>query len=423
MASVQPPDRYAQMKIPAVVTGMGCVCAAGAGVNSAWKALEEAYVKCGPVPEWLFRTVLHYPVFAGPRESITPETRSFLDTSMPGFDPGSVSRTILLALSAAVEGLGQAGIDMAYLRGRRVGIAMGTTVGCTFHNEDYYSAWKAGRNPDLGPVKYFLDGNITAALHRILGTSGPSAVITNACASGTDAIGLARDWIAGGQCDVAIAGGADELSRVAYNGFVSLMLSDTAPCRPFNEDRQGLNLGEGAGVLVLESTDSALERGGEALGWVRGYGSASDAWHPTAPHPEGRGLKSAFAIAMTDAGIDPGRIALVNAHGTGTKANDMAETSALNDCLPEPGKVPVVSTKGVTGHTLGAAGGIEAVFTLVALGKGKTMGTVGCTAPDGEFPMPPLCQNETRELAGRIGISQSLAFGGGNAVLVLEAAE
>ncbi|MBU0729649.1 MAG: beta-ketoacyl-[acyl-carrier-protein] synthase family protein [Proteobacteria bacterium] len=409
-------------KSSSAITGMGCVCAAGNNVGEVWASLKKGRVNCQHPPSWLFSTILDFPVFSGPRQSIQPAARDYLHSYLPEFQAELVSRTVLLALSAAVEGLGQAGLDISYLRGKTVGIALGTTVGCTFHNETYYSAWRKGLAPDLAPVRYFLDGNIAAALHRILGTSGPSAVVTNACASGTDAIGLAKDWIAGGQCDIAIAGGADELSRVAYNGFASLLLSDTRTCRPFSEDRKGLNLGEGAGVVILESGESATGRSAEISGWVRGYGAASDAWHPTAPHPEGRGLKSAFSIAVRDAGIHADQIILVNAHGTGTKANDIAETAALAEILPDPQQVAIVSTKGITGHTLGAAGGIEAILTLMALREGSTPGTIGCAGVDPAFRVKPLTQDQTTHLNGFIGASQSLAFGGGNAVLILEAA-
>jgi 3-oxoacyl-[acyl-carrier-protein] synthase-1/3-oxoacyl-[acyl-carrier-protein] synthase II len=247
-------------------------------------------------------------------------------------------------------------------------------------------------------------------------------VITNACASGTDAIGVARNWLATGQCDIAIAGGADELSRVAYNGFVSLMLTDKEPCRPFSADRQGLNLGEGAGVLVLERQDDSAERQVGPLGWVRGYGCAADAWHPTAPHPDGRGLKTALRQALHDCGMPMDAPALINAHGTGTKANDKAETSALSGIFSGDERPPIVSTKGITGHTLGAAGGVEAIFTLMALRAGYTPGTVGCLEADPQLAMPVLGQGDEHNLSGNWGISQSLAFGGGNSALVLEAA-
>jgi len=408
---------------PVVVTGMGCMAGGGIDVDSLWRNFVRAEVNCRPVPSYLFKTILDYPVFAAPVDCFSERAEALAAETRPGFKKESVSRTILLAFSAAAEALQRAGLSAEYLRSVRVGIALGTTVGCTFHNEEYYSAWREGGEPDLAPVQFYLAGNVSSALHRILGTSGPSAVITNACASGTDAIGVARNWLATGQCDIAIAGGADELSRVAYNGFVSLMLADKQSCRPFSKDRQGLNLGEGAGVVVLERQEDAEARRCSPLGWVRGYGCAADAWHPTAPHPEGRGLKTALRQALRDCG-DPEEIpALINAHGTGTKANDRAETAALAEIFVAPEKPAVVSTKGVTGHTLGAAGGIEAIFTLTALRYGHTPGTVGCLEADPELPMPVLTQSENRHLNGHWGISQSLAFGGGNSVLVLEAAK
>ena len=407
---------------PVAVTGLGCMAGGGTDVNSLWHNLGQALVNCRPVPAYLFKTILDYPVFAAPTACFSEQAKLLVAATAPGFEQASVSRTVLLACSAVAEALHQAGIAAEDLRSVRVGIALGTTVGCTFHNEEYYSAWQKGLEPELGPIQFHLAGNVASALHRILGTSGPSAVINNACASGTDAIGVARNWLAAGQCDIAIAGGADELSRVAYNGFASLMLVDKEPCRPFNKDRQGLNLGEGAGVLVLEGQGRLAKRQGRPLGWVRGYGCAADAWHPTAPHPEGRGLKAALRQALRDCGDIKLLPALINAHGTGTKANDKAETSALAAIFPETAELVVVSTKGVTGHTLGAAGGIEAVLTMMALRAGQTPGTVGCLEPDPELALTPLTQTENRQLVGRWGISQSLAFGGGNSVLVLEAA-
>ncbi len=415
------PELIDKRPTPSVaITGLGAIAAGGSDVAELWRNLAAGKVSCGPVPGYLFQTILNFPVFAAPQNCLSDRARALLAETCPDFLAESVSRTILLALTAAAEALTQAGISAADLPGLRVGIALGTTVGCTFHNEEYYVAWRDGLAPDLAPVHYYLGGNVAAALHRLLGTSGPAAVVTNACASGTDAIGIGRNWLAAGQCDLVIAGGADELSRVAYNGFASLMLADTVACRPFSRDRQGLNLGEGAGVLVMERQDSAMARGGKLLGMVRGYGSAADAHHPTAPHPEGRGLKTALAQALGEAG--PEQIALVNAHGTGTKANDQAETAALAAALPGVAKAAIVSTKGFTGHTLGAAGGLEAVFTLLALRDGITSGTVGCLEVDSAFPVQPLAQGESQALAGCLGLSQSLAFGGGNSVLVLEAA-
>jgi len=409
-------------KLRAAVTGTGCVSALGMGQYTLWENLQRGRVSCGPVPEWLFPTELPYPVFTAPPESLSGAGRDLLKDILPDLPADSVSRTLLLAISAVAEAIGKADLSISYLRKTRVGIALGTTVGSTFNNEAYYLAWRQGLHPNPGPVHNYLGGNLASALHGILGTRGPSAVITNACASGTDAIGLARGWIAHGQCELAIAGGADELSRIAYNGFVSLQLTDSSPCKPFDQKRNGLNLGEGAGIVIIESQDRALRRGACPIGWARGYGSASDAWHPTAPHPEGRGLKCAFGKAISDAGVHVQDIALINAHGTGTRANDLAEAKALAALLPDPDEVPIVSTKGLTGHTLGAAGAIEAIFTLLALQHGQASGTVGCSVPDPVLSVKPLPEGQTSLLRNKLGISQSLAFGGGNSVLILETA-
>jgi len=412
---------YQNTKSSVAVTGMGCISAAGTDTKSHWININKSIACCRPVPDWLFPTKLSYPVFAAPHEALSPTGRDLFESASPSLLSSTLSRTVRLAISAMAEALNQARIGLQYLRGEKVGIALGTTVGCTFNNEDYYKQWRSGMRPDLAPIFHYLSGNLAQALHGILGTQGPSAVVTNACASGTDAIGLAKGWIANGACDLAVAGGADELSRIAYNGFAGLQLSDTEQCRPFDRNRKGLNLGEGAGLLVLEKESQALERGITPLGWVRGYGSASDAWHPTAPHPEGRGLKCAFAHALADAALSTQDVAMINAHGTGTMSNDLAEANALSDLLPVPRHIAIVSTKGMTGHTLGAAGGLEAVLTLLALLQGVTPGTHGCLSSDPQLPVSPVPQGISVPLLTRIGISQSLAFGGGNAAIVMEA--
>lgn len=403
-----------------VISGMGCVSAAGRNPEEHLQALNGQPVSCGPVPERDFVTSLPFPVFSAPPE---PPTGSEPDHHRLAPAATALGPTGLLALKATLQALARAGIGAADLQGKRVGICLGTTVGCAFNDEDYYRAWRRGDRPPLEPVWRYLRNNISAALQELLAVSGPSLVITNACASGTDAIGVAGNWLRSGRCDLAIAGGADALSRIACNGFAALQLADPNPCRPFDQSRQGLNLGEGAGILIMESGATARRGNRRPLGWVRGYGTASDAWHPTAPHPEGRGLQAAITAALGDQnGFRREQIALINGHGTGTPSNDLAETSALAAIFASGYRPPLVSTKPLTGHTLGAAGAIEAIFTLLALQSGKTPGTRRCQHPDPAFPYRPLAEAEQVELSGKIGLSQSLAFGGGNSCLVLEAA-
>lgn len=401
------------------VTGIGGCSAAGRTIPEITASLDQGSVNCRPVPENLFKASLTCPVFAFDHAMPSPKSRNLLEQSNIDWNPERMNRTVLLTLEALAEALDDAALDPDTLRSKKVGIALGTTVGCTFHDEQYYINWRDGNKPDPDSVYQYLESNLAAFLQAVLGVNGPVAVITNACASGTDAIGIARNWLDQGTCDIAIAGGADALSRIAYYGFASLMLLSQFPCSPFDRDRTGLNLGEGAALLIMEHQENADKRNVPAQGWVRGYGAASDCYHPTAPHPEGRGLQSALQQAMTDAGITQDAISYINAHGTGTKANDNAEMKALaalgfTDC-------PVVSTKGITGHMLGAAGAMEAILTLQALKMQTTRGTINCKTPDPNLARPPLTGHEQIQLHGTVGISQSLAFGGTNSALVMEA--
>nr|WP_136809459.1 beta-ketoacyl-[acyl-carrier-protein] synthase family protein [Desulfosediminicola flagellatus] len=402
---------------PIAVTGCGCVSAAGINCAAAMQTIRSGLAQNTLLSDSFFTAPFAAPCF------LVNEQATADNSILAGIEPEVVrrlNRTILLALTAIEEALSQAGIPLDKLREKRVGIALGTTVGCTFHNEEYYIDWKAGGEPDTAPLRNYFASNLAERIQSILGVQGPRVVITNACASGTDAIGLAKSWLEYGFCDIAIAGGADEISRIACRGFKSLMLVSEKSCQPFDTDRQGLNLGEGAGIMVLETVKQASAEQRNILGVIRGYGIGGDAHHPTAPHPQGRGLQQAVSLALSDAAAGIGDIAMINAHGTGTPANDKAETTAISEMGFDAGILPVVSTKGATGHTLGAAGGIEAVFTLLALNEGKLSGTVGCVHPDPTFAFPVLKQDQTAQLKGRTGISQSLAFGGSNSALVIE---
>jgi 3-oxoacyl-[acyl-carrier-protein] synthase-1/3-oxoacyl-[acyl-carrier-protein] synthase II len=213
---------------------------------------------------------------------------------------------------------------------------------------------------------------------------------------------------------MVIAGGADELSLVTYNGFISMMIADENPCKPFDRDRKGLNLGEGSAILILESEHSWVQRHKAPRAIVLGYGSSSDAHHLTAPHPHGEGLKRALIEAMSFSGAEPDEIAFVNAHGTGTPDNDRVESKVLSELLPG---VPFASTKGYTGHTLGAAGAIEAAFTVACLERSMISGNAGFANPDPDLPATPA--KTPTVVKGSMAISQSLAFGGCNGVLII----
>jgi 3-oxoacyl-[acyl-carrier-protein] synthase II len=389
-------------KTPAGVTGLGCICAAGARLDAILSTMYAG--KRNPAaPRHIQAEIADQPpVFEVPSDYNGIEV--------------STSRTLHLCLAAVEEALDDAKLTPSDLRSVRLGIALGTTVGCTPDIEPFYRDYKAGKSPSIVSIANYMNSNPANYLAELFEARGPVATIANACSSGTDAIGLAKFWIENGLCEIAIAGGCDALSRIAYLGFCTLQVVSTSPCKPFDRSRRGLNLGEGAGVMVLESADCARRRNQRPLAYLTGYGSASDAYHPVAPHPDGIGLRKAIAVALADASLTAEQISFVNAHGTSTIENDRVEGRVIAAMFPP--STHVVSTKAYTGHTLGAAGGIEAVFTVRALLDRQLPATAGFQDADPECVIVPTRENTP--VAGNAGISTSLAFGGANSALIFE---
>lgn len=332
--------------------------------------------------------------------------------AIPNSSPGN--RTMALLFRAVDEALAEAGLG-ASPSARRVGVCLGTTVACQLNDIDFYREFRAKGAAPIEAVDRYLRGNLSAAVARHYGFSGPTMTIVNACSSGTDAIGMAMGWLRQDLCDVVVAGGADELNRVPMAGFNALGIMSDQPCAPFDADRQGLNLGEGAGVVILESLASSAARGVTAQLTCAGYGTFGDAYHLTAPREDGSGLEAAILTALSEAGLSASEIAFVNAHGTATATNDRVEGCVIARVFG--GVCPVCSTKGFTGHTLGAAGGLEAVFTGLGLREGWIPGTAGFVTRDDAIPLVPT--PATTEIEGKYAISTSLAFGGNNSALIL----
>ncbi|MHC1711362.1 MAG: beta-ketoacyl-[acyl-carrier-protein] synthase family protein [Solidesulfovibrio sp.] len=382
----------------AAVTGIGCVCAAGDSLESVLDNLDATPSR--PAPPGRFpKSKEGHPVFevAYAPERV-PDNDLFMDHGLA------------LLLESTLQAISSAGLSPEDLRGKRVGVCLGSSVGFSINYFPVYNAWKQAEPIPAGQIHLFQRSNYALALKERLGLAGPCLLVANACASGTDAIGTGALWIASGLCDLVLAGGAESLTFISYHGFIRLMIADTKPCRPFDRTRSGLNLGEGAAVLLLERTRTSRS----AMGHVLGYGAASDAYHPTAPHPQGRGLKRAFETALRQAGVAPRDVAFVNAHGTATRDNDKVESMVLGDIFPD---IPVLATKGATGHALGAAGSIEAAITLGCLSRGVIPASPGFLEPDPELAVRPTVR--AVELKTSIAVSDSLAFGGCNAVLVL----
>ena len=383
------------------ITGMGTVSAAGKDLEQTMRAFERVERNAG-VPS-VFTTSLVYPVF---------EALSVPSPEIEG------DRTIALTMVAVEEALSQAGLTNN-LEGYNAGICLGTTVASQLNDIDFYRKYKNTRTVMTKKFQRFVKGNLSEAVNQRVKAEGPSITVVNACSSGADAIGIALSWIKSGICDIAVAGGADELVSVPLSGFRSLGIVSEKLCAPFDKNRDGLNLGEGAGVLVLERETSARKRGLAPKVFVSGYGSVSDAHHMTAPHPDGIGLELAVKTALKQGGIDASDIAFVNAHGTATPDNDRVETKVLKRVFGED--IKFFSTKGYTGHTLGAAGGLEAAFTATALDTGWIPPSAGFVEIDEEIGVAPVTKKT--QVEKRFALSTSLAFGGNNVALTFERSE
>jgi 3-oxoacyl-(acyl-carrier-protein) synthase len=269
----------------------------------------------------------------------------------------------------------------------------------------------------MDSIDRFLKGNLAQGIAHKLGINADlCTTIVNACSSGTDAIGVGWSWLRNDYCDMVIAGGADELSRVPFDGFISLGVVSGSLCAPFDRDRSGLNLGEGAGIVILENEMLAKKRGRSPQLFLKGYGLAADAYHLTAPRPDGSGLEKALSYALKESGCSSrGNLAFVNAHGTATRDNDLVEGSVLSRVFGK--NVKFISTKGFTGHTLGAAGGLEAVFTSLGLLEGWIPESPGFNNMDNEIGIAPL--NKKTSFSGDFAVSTSLAFGGNNSAVII----
>ena len=380
-----------------VVSGLGVISAAGAGCGESLTAFESGMRTCAPVKR--FQTAIDKPVF-----EVTGRLNRWNGEGM---------RTLGLAATAVDEALRSANL-VSVPPGLRVGVCLGTTVASQLNDLDFYRDYRETGGGDADVPERFLAGNPAAAIHREYGFSGPELTVVNACSSGTDAMGVARGWLTSGLCDVVVAGGTDELNQVPLTGFHSLGILSDEPCRPFDRNRAGLNLGEGAGVLVLEKARTARERGIQPTVTCAGYGTYADAYHLTAPRPDGSALEKAVRRAMAEAGVTPEEVAFVNVHGTATPDNDRVEGQTLERLFGS--RILICSTKGHTGHTLGAAGGIEAVFTVLALQNGWIPPTLGFEHKDDDIPLSPT--RTVTCLSGRHAVSTSLAFGGNNSALV-----
>ncbi|QUL55898.1 beta-ketoacyl-[acyl-carrier-protein] synthase family protein [Paenibacillus tritici] len=388
-----------------VVTGLGSICANGADTELFWNNSVNGH--CGIKPISTDKLACDIPGWYGEAEESIPLARS-------GKKVRRMDRTSLLCMKAVEEAIIQSGIEFSKTDRRRVGVVMGSCTGGPGSAEHYLTRLRNGKR--LSPYEV-----LNIPIHAIAGyvagyydLNGSVTNIANACAAGAMSIAYGCDLIRYGLADVVIAGGADAFAKLQFGGFYALKALDASPCSPFSRS-EGISLGEGAGVLIIESLQHAADRGADIVAEVLGYGITSDAYHITAPRPDGEGQITAIHLALDEAGLSTTDISYLNAHGTGTPLNDTAEQTALRAVF-SPEDISISSTKSMIGHCLGAAGSLEAVITIKALQNQQIPPTIHFNSDKkSRFNFVP---NTAQNVSIEYAMSNSFAFGGNNASLI-----
>ncbi len=401
------------------VTGLGLVTPAGVGVAATWHGLLS-----GESPAARDPALDGLPVDFCCR--------------VPGFDAAErlgrrlswrLDRCAAMALVAAREAVADASLGTDRWDPLRVGVVLGVGTASMERYEEEFAKLTSGRATEISPlaIPRSVPNMVAGEVGMDLRVRGPNLTVSTACASGATALGTARQLLLADACDVVVAGGSESLcSRIPaacfhQMGALSRRGDDPAGAsRPFDADRDGFVLAEGAGMLVLERAEHARARGARVRSYLAGYGASCDAYHFTAPHPEGRGAAEALSAALGDAGLEPGDIGHVNAHGTSTVLNDRAEALALRQVFRRP--PPVTAVKGALGHAAGGAGAIEAACTVLTLQEQVVPPTANlrCLDPDIELDVVSKVPRPVRMAAA---VSNAFGFGGQNAVLVFRAAQ
>jgi 3-oxoacyl-[acyl-carrier-protein] synthase II len=383
------------------ITGLGVVSAIGGSSAETRQALLSGRSGIGPV------TIFDPSPYPGRIAAEIPDWET----------PEELSRGSSLLLAAMEEALAGTGEDL------RADLILGTTLGGMERGTAYMERILGGDAPrDAGRLlSDFLPACQLKLAQARFGIQGTCDIVSNACSSGTDAVGLGFERIRAGAAAAAVAGGYDPLCEFVFAGFSSLMVTARGACRPFDRDREGMVLGEGAAVLLLEEEKAAHRRGAKILGLVRGYGAAADAHHLTQPDPAGSGLGRAAAAALESAGVQPGDVGYINLHGTATPYNDIAEYNGLLGVFGTGlASIPASSTKAMTGHTLGAAGAVEAVFCLLAMQEGILPPNLNLENRDSAMEHLRLVTRPGERSGARLSLSNSQGFGGGCGCVLLE---
>ena len=392
------------MKI--AITGAGIISAIGNNKEQTLDALREGRSGIGPMRHL---QSCHKELPVGEVELTDKELKVKAGLNQDV----EISRTTLLGIEAVRQALDEAKIKKQ--EGKKIIFISGTTVAGMDITEKHFNLASSDGIEDYSFIKQHECGSSTETIAEHFGVFDECATISTACSSAANAIALGAQMLKEGKTDIVVAGGAEALSLFHLNGFNSLMILDHEQCRPFDSTRQGLNLGEGAGYIVMEREDSAHERGVETLACVSGYGNACDAFHQTASSDNGEGAYLAMTGAIRMAGLEPRDIQYVNAHGTGTPSNDKSESAALRrvfgDSLPS-----ISSTKSATGHTTSASGGIETVICILAMRNGIIPANIGFKSADAECVNP--IEEVTEKQIDNV-MCNSFGFGGNDTSIII----
>jgi 3-oxoacyl-[acyl-carrier-protein] synthase II len=407
-----------------VITGLGVVSPVGNSVETAWANILAGNSGIRPISHF---DVSEFPVrFGG-------EIRDFDVTQyMSSKDARKMAHFIHYGIAAGMQAFEDSGLEITESNAHRAGLAIGSGIGGLPGIEAAYQSFLDGGPRKISP--FFVPANIINMISGNLsiscGMKGPNIAIATACASATHNIGVAARMIAYGDADIMMAGGAEMATcPTGIGGFAAARALSTrnddpeAASRPWDRDRDGFVLSDGAGVLVLEEYEQARKRGATIHAEIAGFGMSGDAWHMTQPAAGGEGAASCMRNAMMDAGMNTGDIHYINAHGTSTPAGDLAETLAIKSVFGDAAaRVAVSSTKSMTGHLLGATGGVEAVFATLALRDQVAPPTINLDNPDPECDLDYV-PNTAREMKIGTAMSNSFGFGGTNGTLILRKAD
>jgi len=407
-----------------VITGMGAITPLGLDVEETWKQLVRGTSGITQIDAF---------DMDGYKVTIAASVKGFDGKELYGAkEYRRMDRFTQFAVAAADQAILDAKLDLATIDRERVGVYVGSGIGGIGTLEEQHATLLARGPGKVSPVLVpMLISNMAAASISIRhGLHGPTLSPVTACSIGNTAIGEAFHRIQAGRSDVILAGGAEAaVTRISLASFANATALSTrnddpaGASRPFDKDRNGFVMGEGAGIVVLESLSHAKRRSARILAEVIGYGASSDAYHMVATHPEGEGAYMAMREAIRDAGITPDEVDVISAHATSTELGDRSETAAIKRLFGDDAyRIPVTANKSMLGHLLGAAGGVEAIALVKSLGEGMIPPTINLTEPDAECDLDYV-PNAARKADLRIGMSNSFGFGGHNAVIIVRTYE